>query len=256
MKAVLITGGFDPLHSGHISYMKEAKKLGDVLIVGVNSDEWLTRKKNQPFMTWNERSSIISELSCVDEVIAFDDSDGTAIDAIKQITERYDNVIFANGGDRSVSNIPEIENTSDNVSFVFGVGGETKQNSSSKILSEWKNPKTHRKWGYYRVLHSDGPETKVKELVVNPNKHLSLQRHQFRNEYWIVSNGTATVKVGSNDLQTVVLKKHSEIHIPLGHWHQLINNTDDELRIVEIQYGKMCIEEDIERLYPSASAFH
>jgi cytidyltransferase-like protein len=248
MKAVLITGGFDPLHSGHIAYMKEAKKLGDVLIVGVNSDDWLTRKKNQPFMSWNERATIIQELSCVDEVISFDDSDGTAIDAIKKTASKYNAVVFANGGDRSDSNIPEMDYFDDNVSFVFGVGGETKQNSSSKILSEWKNPKTYRQWGYYRVLHSDGPETKVKELIVNPNESLSLQRHQFRAEHWIVSNGTATVKVGSNDLQTVVLNKHEEIHIPLGYWHQLINNTDDELRIVEIQYGKICIEEDIERL--------
>jgi cytidyltransferase-like protein len=248
MKAVLVTGGFDPLHSGHIAYMKEAKKLGDILIVGVNSDDWLTRKKNQPFMSWNERATIIQELSCVDEVISFDDSDGTAIDAIKKTASKYNAVVFANGGDRSDSNIPEMDYFDDNVSFVFGVGGETKQNSSSKILSEWKNPKTYRQWGYYRVLHSDGPETKVKELIVNPNESLSLQRHQFRAEHWIVSNGTATVKVGSNDLQTVVLNKHEEIHIPLGHWHQLINNTDDELRIVEIQYGKMCIEEDIERL--------
>jgi cytidyltransferase-like protein len=248
MKAVLITGGFDPLHSGHIAYMKEAKKLGDILIVGVNSDDWLTRKKNQPFMSWNERATIIQELSCVDEVISFDDSDGTAIDAIKKTASKYNAVVFANGGDRSDSNIPEMDYFDDNVTFVFGVGGETKQNSSSKILSEWKNPKTYRQWGYYRVLHSDGPETKVKELIVNQNESLSLQRHQFRAEHWIVSNGTATVKVGSNDLQTVVLKKHEEIHIPLGYWHQLINNTDDELRIVEIQYGKMCIEEDIERL--------
>ena len=66
---VLVTGGFDPLHSGHIAYFKEAKKLGNKLVVGVNSDAWLTRKKGRPFMPWEERSIIIESLECVDHVI-------------------------------------------------------------------------------------------------------------------------------------------------------------------------------------------
>jgi len=73
MKAVIVTGGFDPIHSGHIAYFKAAKALGDddksILIVGLNSDEWLTRKKGRPFMPWEERASIIRELECVDDVI-------------------------------------------------------------------------------------------------------------------------------------------------------------------------------------------
>ena len=71
MIVVLVTGGFDPLHSGHIAYFKAAKSLGDKLIVGLNSDEWLTRKKGKPFMPFNERIEIINELSVVDEVISF-----------------------------------------------------------------------------------------------------------------------------------------------------------------------------------------
>ena len=74
MKIVLVTGGFDPLHSGHIEYFKAAKELGDYLVVGVNSDAWLTRKKGRPFMPYQERQSIIKELSVVDEVIVFDDN--------------------------------------------------------------------------------------------------------------------------------------------------------------------------------------
>jgi mannose-6-phosphate isomerase-like protein (cupin superfamily) len=123
-------------------------------------------------------------------------------------------------------------------------------NSSSKILTEWKTPKTERKWGFYRILHSDGPSLKVKELVVKPGKSLSLQRHNFRNEHWMVSAGVATIKHGSNldSLRTSILVQHEEIDIPMTFWHQLINNTDSELRIVEIQYGINCIEEDIERI--------
>jgi cytidyltransferase-like protein len=256
-KVVLVTGGFDPIHSGHIAYFEEAKKLGDTLVVGVNSDEWLSRKKGQPFMDVNERMSIIKHLSMVDSAIIFDDSDGTAKAAIRYCLNAYpeSEIIFANGGDRTKTNIPEMELSCTNeeskrLSFVFGIGGEHKMNSSSKILTEWKTPKTERKWGYYRVLHSDGPSLKTKELVVEPGKSLSLQRHKMRNEYWIVSHGIATVNHGCDieNLNCSVLEKNDEIHIMENEWHQLINNTNEELRIVEIQFGTNCIEEDIERI--------
>lgn len=256
-KVVLVTGGFDPIHSGHIAYFEEAKKLGNTLVVGVNSDEWLARKKGQPFMDVNERMSIIKHLSMVGSVIIFDDTDGTAKAAIRNCLNTYpeSEIIFANGGDRTKSNIPEMElpctaEESKRLKFVFGIGGTHKMNSSSKILTEWKTPKTERKWGYYRVLHSDGPSLKVKELVVEPGKSLSLQKHKLRNEYWIVSNGTATIKHGTDNkhLRTSVLEQHDEINIYAEEWHQLINNTDTDLRIVEVQFGVNCIEEDIIRI--------
>jgi cytidyltransferase-like protein len=252
MKIIVVSGGFDPIHSGHIAYLKEAKKLGDMLVVGVNSNEWLSRKKGQPFMDINERLEIVKNLSMVDSAIVFDDSDGSASQAIHHCLETYPDseIVFANGGDRTDKNIPEMSINNDRLSFVFGVGGVHKMNSSSKILTEWKTPKTERKWGYYRVLHSDGPSTKVKELVVAPGESLSMQRHASRSEYWIVTYGIATVNHG-NDLESIqasVLEKHDEIDIPVGTWHQLVNDTDDEVRIVEIQYGTNCIEEDIERV--------
>lgn len=252
---VIISGGFDPLHSGHISFINEAKSLGDMLVVAVNSNLWLERKKGKFFLDIQERINILSNMKAVDEVITFDDSDGTAIGAIKEIMIKYpnDNIIFANGGDRSSNNIPEMILGDDRLSFKFGIGGEDKKNSSSKILSEWKNPKTERSWGYYRVLHSDGPETKVKELIVSPNKKLSLQRHANRSEHWHISSGNATIKIGHalNSIQEYILHQHQQIHIPVGYWHQLINNTEEELRLIEIQYGTLCIEEDIERLEES-----
>ena len=95
---VLVTGGFDPLHSGHIEYFKEAKTLGTKLIVGVNSDEWLTRKKGRPFMPFKERCAIIKELSVVDKVIGFDDSDDSACQAIfHTMSTNTGKIIFANG---------------------------------------------------------------------------------------------------------------------------------------------------------------
>ena len=84
-RIVLITGGFDPLHSGHIAYINAARELGDSLIVGVNSDEWLRRKKGQEFMPWEERATIIAALHKVDRVINFNDSDNSAKDAIRKV---------------------------------------------------------------------------------------------------------------------------------------------------------------------------
>ena len=127
-KIVLITGGFDPLHSGHIAYFKAAKTLGDILIVGLNSDDWLVRKKGASFMPWNERLCIINNLSMVDEVYTFDDDDGSAKHFIQQARAHYPDaeLIFANGGDRTRDNIPEMDVVDSNLSFVFGVGGEDK----------------------------------------------------------------------------------------------------------------------------------
>jgi cytidyltransferase-like protein len=139
MKIVVITGGFDPLHSGHVEYINAAAQLGDCLFVGLNSDDWLTRKKGKPFMPWTERHIILSNLRSVDDVFAFDDSDNTAIDAIRRIREEMPGIpiIFANGGDRTKENIPEMECGIEDVEFVFGVGGENKKNSSSWILKKW-----------------------------------------------------------------------------------------------------------------------
>lgn len=136
---VLVTGGFDPIHSGHIEYFKAAAMLGSKLVVGVNSDEWLTRKKGSPFMTIEERTSIIKELRCVDEVIAFDDSDNTAKDAIIKCLDIYPDskIVFANGGDRGKDNIPEMDLHNDRLEFAFGVGGNNKKNSSSWILANY-----------------------------------------------------------------------------------------------------------------------
>lgn len=254
---IICTGGFDPIHSGHIAYFENAKSIANILVVGVNSDEWLIRKKGQSFMNFDERCKIVSSLKMVDKVISFNDNDGSAKDAIRICLDLYphSNIIFANGGDRTNENIPEMQlsctdSEMKRIKFIFGVGGQNKINSSSKILTEWKTPKTQRSWGFYRVLHSDGPTLKVKELVVEPYKSLSLQKHSFRSEHWMVSFGTAKVKIG-NDLNSIslhTLKKNDEIDIHAGQWHQLINETNEELRIVEIQYGINCIEEDIERI--------
>ena len=138
-KVSLVTGGFDPIHSGHISYFKRAKDLSNYLVVGLNGVPWLTRKKGQYFQSFTERADIIRHLNMVDAVISWDDSDDSALGAIAKCLEISDKVIFCNGGDRIKSNIPEIKGYGDDprVEFKFGIGGEDKMNSSSWILHDY-----------------------------------------------------------------------------------------------------------------------
>ena len=135
-KVSLVTGGFDPIHSGHISYFKRAKDLSNYLVVGINIEEWLKRKKGQYFQSWKERAEIIRHLDMVDAVISWDDEDNSACGAIAKCLDISEQVIFANGGDRGKNNTPEVEKYSDNprVEFAWGIGGDDKMNSSSWIL--------------------------------------------------------------------------------------------------------------------------
>ena len=135
-KLSLVTGGFDPIHSGHISYFTRAKDFSDYLVVGINTEEWLTRKKGQYFQSWVERAEIIRHLNMVDAVISYDDSDDSSCEGIAKCLEIAETVIFCNGGDRGKTNTPEVVKYGENprVQFEFGIGGDDKMNSSSWIL--------------------------------------------------------------------------------------------------------------------------
>jgi mannose-6-phosphate isomerase-like protein (cupin superfamily) len=207
-------------------------------------------------MSWQERMTVLDNLHMVDRVIAFDDSDGTACDAIRQVQEMFPNgkIIFANGGDRTEDNIPEM--TFDDVEFVFGVGGDNKLNSSSDILKRWTSVEVQRSWGSYTVLN-EIPGAKVKTLTVQPGQTLSMQRHQYRSEYWMVTEGTCMINMAMpGDLANPpkILGKYDEWRVPKNAWHQLTNPFTRPCTIVEIQYGEKCDEEDIERLDTSSQA--
>jgi len=231
MKIVLVSGGFDPLHSGHIEYLNSAKELGDRLIVGVNSDAWLTRKKGRPFMPITERTNVIRALSMVDAVVAFDDdydADGSCRRFVEDSCWNYeeDEVLFANGGDRTDSNIPEMQVVAENLSFAFGVGGENKANSSSWIL-----------------------DYKVKELVLYPGKSLSDQRHLKRSENWTILEGIVKMETEYNNISDTVHLTPSSYAYDIGKevWHKASNPGPENAHVLEIQRGSECIEEDIER---------
>ena len=135
-KLSLVTGGFDPIHSGHISYFTRAKDFSDYLVVGINTEEWLTRKKGQYFQSWVERAEIIRHLNMVDAVISYDDSDDSSCEGISKCLEIAETVVFCNGGDRGKDNTPETIKYKDNprVQFEYAIGGDDKRNSSSWIL--------------------------------------------------------------------------------------------------------------------------
>lgn len=255
-RIVLVTGGFDPLHSGHINYFKAARLLGDELWVGLNSDAWLARKKGQHFMPWSERASIVKNLSMVDRVIRFKDSDDTACDAIhKALSVGAEHIVFANGGDRQEDTTPEqaFFGNAPDIEFVFGVGGTDKINSSSWILGEWKAPKTVRDWGHYRNLYK-GKGFQVKELVIAPHSKLSMQKHKHRSETWNLVSGNAHVltSTGSDPYDGASrqsLSPPNPVDIPRGVWHQGVNDSDEPAHIVEVWKGpsELLTEDDIER---------
>ena len=176
--------------------------------------------------------------------------------AAKDVNQQYfrgwsenPNDIPSNGGAPPEGGFPFYEDAAltsppayptDNI-FEFGVGGETKKNSSSWILEDYRNAKTERNWGYYRVIHQIGKEVKVKELVIEPGQALSNQYHDKRNELWYVMKGEVV-------MNGVVQKEHGPAFlIPKGYWHLAKNVSDKPCHILECQYGEECTEDDIHR---------
>lgn len=252
-RIVLVTGGFDPIHSGHIAYFEEAKKLGDELWVGVNSDEWLVRKKGRPFLTFAERANIVKNLKMVDLVLSFEDDEiGSSNRCIEYILDANPNakIVVANGGDRNAGNIPEVVKygTHPRVEFAWEVGGDDKKNSSSWILKEWSQPTTERAWGRYSVLDK-GTGWQVKQLEFNIAAELSDQRHFRRSEHWHIVDGSILMfledKKGNKTSQLLV--PGDSIDIPTGYWHKAINIDNKPAKVIEVWMGKELTENDIER---------
>ncbi len=139
-KIIILSGGFDPVHIGHIRMFKEAKERGDVVIVGANSDEWLNRKKGRAFMPLVERIEILKAIEYIDYVWTFDDKDNTACKLIDKVIQKFSDragefkIYFGNGGDRTDETTPEINFCNQNdINMIWGIGGEKIQSSSDLI---------------------------------------------------------------------------------------------------------------------------
>mgnify|MGYP006229873793 FL=1 len=138
----IVSGGFDPIHPGHIMMMKDCLKFSNYLIVGVNSNKWLINKKGNYFMDIQHRIYVVSSLNVVNETMEFEDDDeGSANNLLIKVRNKYSNdkIIFANGGDRSDSSkILEFETAKQyNIDLKFGIGGSHKESSSSDLLKRW-----------------------------------------------------------------------------------------------------------------------
>ena len=128
----MVSGGFDPIHIGHVRMIQDAARWGTV-IVAINSDEWLMRKKGYIFMPWEQRAEIIGNIKGVDIVTNVDDSDGTVCKAI----ERHRPHAFANGGDRKKDNTPEMDLCNElGIQLLWNVGGGDKPQSSSWLVNK------------------------------------------------------------------------------------------------------------------------
>ena len=139
---ILISGGFDPLHSGHIAMIEDAGNYGKIVVL-LNSDKWLVDKKGKFFLPFKERSIIMLALKNVIDVIEFNDDDKTCIEGIRKAIEKYPNkkIKFANGGDRDLKRTPTNEKEfceKNGIENIWEMGGNFKKNSSSWILKRWK----------------------------------------------------------------------------------------------------------------------
>ncbi len=143
-RIIILSGGFDPVHKGHIRMFKAAKEFPSTVIVGANSDNWLIRKKGSAFMAFEERREILESIKFIDEVCSFNDDDDSACELIRLVNERYQSkdgisICFGNGGDRTNTNSPEVNFCINNqIELLWGLGGDKIQ-SSSDLISKSKN---------------------------------------------------------------------------------------------------------------------
>lgn len=223
-KTIVISGGFDPIHPGHIAMIEDARKYGEVHIVA-NSDDWLVRKKGFFFQPWVDRKKILEAYT--PHVHAVDDSDGTVCEALRRIKPDY----FGNGGDRTNKNTPELDVCLElGIEPVFELGGG-KYSSSSAINGRQK---VETRWGSYDVL-LDMPKLKVKLLNIEAGKKLSLQRHEKRSEFFFMPNGEV------------------RMNLP-GVWHAPKAPANESLTILEVQVGQS-EESDIEKVSETDSGY-
>lgn len=245
---VAVSGGFDPIHIGHVRMFQEAKKLGTHLLVIINNDNWLHQKKRHIFMPDSERKAVIAALKPVDQVILTGHKKNPTDMSVCAELLKYKPDIFANGGDRKKNNVPEVSVCKKiGCKMAFNVGKGGKVQSSSWLLEKYVkkagDKSENRPWGKFEVFIDDYNH-KVKKLTVSPGAALSLQSHQRRAEHWVVVKGTAKVINGENIL---MLHENESTYIPAKHKHQLSNPTNKNLEIIEVQTGDYFGEDDIIR---------
>jgi cytidyltransferase-like protein len=244
MKTIgVVSGGFDPLHAGHARMLIAAESMCDELIVLVNTDEWLIRKKGYVSVPLEQRIEVVSAIVRDSDVIAAKDADNTVVQSLIDIREHVaeeDTVLFFNGGDRGRGNVPE--ESVDNVQMVYGVGGTDKTNSSSVITPKAYIARVERLWGHYED-HFRNQKCVFKTLYIDQDEETSYQRHLYRNEIWFVEKGVVVAEIGQDRM---VMFEGEYCVVPKGVWHQIRARGADAV-VREMQFGQLCSEDDIER---------
>ncbi len=198
-KIVAVSGGFDPLHRGHVRLFKDARALGDTLVVILNNDNWLSDKKGKPFMSQEERKEIIEAIQWVDRVVLTDHAPGEYFTdrSVCRTLREIKPDIFANGGDRHPEGdpIPEVELCKElGIEAVYNVGVEGKVQSSSWLTS--RIPKFEKRpWGEMETFKTT-PRWWLKSLTLRPGERISLQKHMRRGEVYVCVEGEVTVEMG------------------------------------------------------------
>lgn len=249
-KVVAVSGGFDPIHIGHVRLMQEASQLGDELVVIINNDNWLRHKKGFVFMPETERAELISHFPYVTRVVLTDHPEVITDRSVCSTLRELRPDVFANGGDRGPDGdpVPEVLLCNElGIEMVYNVGSGGKVQSSSWMVdNSLDNKRTFQKpWGKY-MNHASGTGWHMKTLHLNPGSRLSLQRHQKREELWVLVEGDATACVGEEveTCEDVPLVPGELMRIPKGHIHRL--SSVGGATVVEVMRGEYD-EEDIER---------
>ena len=252
---ILVSGGFDPIHEGHLDLINNASKLGNVIVI-VNSDQFLLSKKGYAFMNQEERLKIVKNIKNVNYACLSIDKDFTVNKTIDQLVKGGNFKIssFANGGDRKSSrDIPEAEICKKHgIKLIFDIGGKKVQSSSfltqklaDKILNaDDESLITKKPWGYFRnFIYEDN--YLLKKMVIYPHEAISFQSHKYRDEHWILVRGEVEVIIES---KKTMLRENEYLFINSNSKHRMTNNSESEATIIEIQTGPVLSEEDIDRI--------
>ncbi|MBL8158394.1 adenylyltransferase/cytidyltransferase family protein [bacterium] len=247
-KWVAVSGGFDPIHIGHVRMMQAARKLGDRLLVILNNDHWLRDKKGFAFMPQKEKVELLKSFPFVDKVVLTDHKPGDQDRSVSRTLRKVKPHIFANGGDRGKGNTPEMDVCKDlGITMRFNVGKGGKVQSSSWMInaSSREVRRSVRPWGEFYGWDS-GQGWYLKTLYVNPNSRLSLQYHHHRSERWVLVQGDATaVTIEKGKEKKTKLKVGETFIVPKRMPHRLTSKNGGTL--VEVAVGNFD-ENDIVRL--------
>ena len=242
---VAVSGGFDPIHIGHVRYLTEAKKLGTELVVILNNDNWLKKKKGFVFMPESERAEVLMGIKAVDRVVISGHKKNDSDASVSKELAKVKPDIFANGGDRkSEADIPETAVCKKyGIEMIFGVGMGGKVQSSSWLTGNIAGSGILdvRPWGYMHTYKKD-KHFWVKTINVSPGRRLSLQKHNHRAEFWVCVEGTVVAEIGR---RKKTLKPGDFVVFKKGVKHRL--SAPNGGMIVEVAHGDDVHEEDIIR---------